>query len=154
MPPVSRADTLIVDEFDAYDLSEFSQEDFVLLDSLTSREPTPVASPDPQRRYANSGTQTSPVRTGGRHDGPASIAGAALGGPRLSVEIELADKPASLSTRTSGSLNGKESQKAQSKSRAKSQKAAASPSIDPRSPLARHRPSQRLSVSDLVGPVW
>lgn len=154
MPPVSRVDTLIADEFDLYDLSEFSQEDFAVLDSLTSREHTPVTSPNPQRSYTSPGAQ----RARGRCDSSTSNPGAALGGPRIPVEIEPAANIASMkdssSAHTSSSLRGTGSRKVQTNNRINNRKAATLPSIDPQSPMARYRPNQRLSVSDLVGPVW
>lgn len=156
MPPISRVTTLIADEFDAYDLSEFSQEDFTLLDSLTSREHTPLASPEPQRPSASFEAQRAEASIGGSRRN--SAPGAAPGGPRIPVEIEPAANSTSIkdssSARAGSSTSATGDQKSPSKSRVKVWKPAASPSINPQSPLARHRPSQRLSVSDLVGPVW
>jgi hypothetical protein len=122
------------DEYDAYDLSEFSATDFVHIDSLARRERNDCAA-------------VPEVVTGlaqGRMDTNGS------GGPQIPVVLEPAANESVVVKAASG------------RSWTAAEDAGKSEATDPHhthklhtgSPYERHRSSGILSVSDLVGPAW
>lgn len=124
------------DEYDAYDLSEFSAANFVHIDSNTTGATT---------RTSNNNRATAPeedkviVVTDG--DWTRAIGTGGSGGlPQVVVELESAtDEPVVVKVAGGGSGSGDSIVVVDGASR--------------RSPLEEFR-SQTLSVSDLVGPAW
>jgi hypothetical protein len=126
------------DEYDAYDLSEFSAADFVHIDSNTTGATT---------RHDNRATVDATAQEEGKvvvvTDGDWTRAfekGGSGGLPQVAVEIEPAtDEPVVVKVAAGGSGSGDSVVVADGASR--------------RSPFKEFR-SQTLSVSDLVGPAW
>ncbi|KAI0275271.1 exonuclease V [Gloeopeniophorella convolvens] len=122
------------DEYDAYDLSEFSAADFTRIDAATHEHPR---SPSPGA------------------DGAQSRPGAgASGGPQIAVALESAsdvrvDKAAQDGGRSEGGLGG-----AGSASTQRERRDAHLRGPDTRSPFEEYRRRGTLSVTDLVGPSW
>lgn len=122
------------DEYDAYDLSEFSSADFVHIDSntidATTRHNNRATAPEEDKVViVTEGDWTSAVGTGGSG-----------GLPQVAVELEFAtDEPIVVKVAGGGSGSGDSAVVVDGASR--------------RSPFKEFR-SQTLSVSDLVGPAW
>jgi hypothetical protein len=122
------------DEYDAYDLSEFSAADFVHIDSnttgATARHNNRATAPEEDKVViVTEGDRTRAVETGGSG-----------GLPQVAVELELAtDEPIVVKVAGGGSGSGDSAVVVDGASR--------------RSPFEEFR-SQTLSVSDLVGPAW
>lgn len=127
------------DEYDAYDLSEFSATDFMHIDSLA--------------RCERNDSAAVPEVVTGVAQGPIDTNGS--GGPQIPVVLEPAAnesvvvKAATGRSWTGGVLCATEDP---SKSEAPDPHHKHKPYMG--SPYQRHRPSGILSVSDLVGPAW
>jgi hypothetical protein len=120
------------EEYDAYNLSEFSAEDFVHIDA-TMRGHHDPASP-PAVVVADTDADGAPRRvgTGGS------------GGPQVAVALEpVADEPAVVKVPSRGESGTSDPSDLHRASKA-----------DARNPFERHRLHGTLSVSDLVGPAW
>ncbi len=122
------------DEYDAYDLSEFSATDFVHIDNNptgpTTRPNNRTTAPEEEEvAIVTDGAWTRDVGTGGSG-----------GLPQVVVELELAtDEPVAVKVAGGGSGTGDSIVVVDGASR--------------RSPFEEFR-SRTLSVSDLVGPAW
>jgi hypothetical protein len=119
------------DEYDAYDLSEFSNADFVFIDSNT----TGATTRHNHNRVTTPEEEQLVVITGGDRRRAVGTPGGSGGLPRVSVELEPAVKVAG-----GGSGSGDSIVTVGGASR--------SPFEEFRSQI------QTLSVSDLVGPAW
>jgi hypothetical protein len=122
------------DEYDAYDLSEFSVADFLHIDSHTTGATT---------RHNNRATAPEEDKVVVVTDGDWTRAvgiGASGGLPQVAVELESAtDEPVVVKVAGGGSGSG--------------DNIVAGDGASRRSPFEEFR-SQTLSVSDLVGPAW
>jgi hypothetical protein len=121
------------DEYDAYDLSEFSAADFVHIDcnttGATTRHNNRATAPEDKVVVVTDGDWTRAVGIGGSG-----------GLPQVAVELEPAtDEPVVVKVAVGGSESGDSIEVVDGASR--------------RSPFEEFR-SQTLSVSDLVGPAW
>ena len=124
------------DEYDAYDLSEFSSADFVHIDSNTTGATT---------RHNNRTTapEEDKVVIVTRGDWTCAVGTGASGGlPQVAVELELAtDEPIVVKVAGGGSGSGS------------GDSTVVVDGASRRSPFEEFR-SQTLSVSDLMGPAW
>ncbi|KAI9508364.1 exonuclease V [Russula earlei] len=135
------------DEFDAYDLSEFSSADFVHIDATThERDHHQRATRQVAVDVSNSGAAERRVGTSGP------------GGPRIAVALEpTADESVLVKVAEGGSGSGDDTvvvAEAQNVDDRGQGERSDSSNSDSRSPFEKHRLRGTLSVSDLVGPAW
>ena len=134
------------DEYNAYDLSEFSAADFMQFDSMARRE-----------HNHNSESATGVVVTGGAQ-GRVDTNGS--GGPRIAVALEHAAnesvvlKAAEGTSWTKDIICRTQAQNANKTGNSEPTDLRHPHMLDTRSPYQRHRSNGTLSVSDLVGPAW
>jgi hypothetical protein len=117
------------DEFDAYDLSEFSAVDFAHIDNLTTTA---------TRQNPTTASKEEVIDEAGR---PVVGTGESGGLPQVAVALELAaDESVVVKVAVGGSGSG----------------SGSGDGVDAirRSPFEEFRPRGTLSVSDLVGPAW
>ena len=127
------------DEYDAYNLSEFSAADFMYIDGKARQHEFDAST---QR------ARTPPVTS-------------ESGGPQIAVALELAADESVVvkaAVGRSGSAEVEIVDAAQGLSgilgRAKRNDLHSPRKVDTRSPFEKHRPRGTLSVTDLVGPAW
>ena len=129
------------DEYDAYDLSEFSATDFTHLDATAHED--------------NHRATASEVVTGGAQG---RVGTSRSGGPQIAVALEpTADESVVVKAAAGTSRSGDSICAAQNADeRRKSRPTDFHPThnVDTRSPFERHRSNGTLSVSNLIGPAW
>jgi hypothetical protein len=130
------------DEYDAYDLSEFSAADFLHIDTTARREHDPsTAAPEVVTRGAQGRVDTS-----------------GSGGPQIAVVLEpVANESVVVKAAAGRSWTGDvicAAQNADKTGKSEPTDVHHIHKLDTRSPYERHRLSGTLSVSDLVGPAW
>lgn len=137
------------DDYDAYDLSEFSAADFVHIDSST-------------RASQHAGHGPTDDATGGVEDAWRRVGTSGSGGPQIAVALEhAADEFVLVKVAGDGSESEAENSNAvgatQNVDRGKSSRGDlchSSNATDSRSPYEAFRSYGTLSVSDLVRPAW
>ena len=119
------------DEYDAYNLSEFSATDFMYIDG-TARQ---------HEHDATEGARTPPLVT------------SESGGPQVAVALELAADESVVLKAARGSAEVEVVDAAQGLSDVPRRRAPRN-RVDTRSPFEKYRSRGTLSVTDLVGPAW